>query len=78
MCFLRAVKGRTRHNRLRNEDITNELGIEPIQDELSKYRENWKTNSEHMPGERMPKRIVQYQHRGRRTVGRPWKRWNQM
>jgi hypothetical protein len=38
MSFLRAVKGCTRHDRLRNEDIRNELGIEAIKDKLSNYR----------------------------------------
>jgi hypothetical protein len=40
MRFLTAVKGCTRHDSLRNEDIRNELGVEPIQDKLSNYREN--------------------------------------
>jgi hypothetical protein len=31
-----------------------------------------------MPEEITPKQIVKYQPRGRRTVGRPWKRWNQL
>jgi hypothetical protein len=76
--FLRAAKGYTRHDQLRNEDIRIELGVEPIQDKLSNYRENWKTHLQHVPEERMPKQIVQYQPRDRRTVGRPWKRWNKM
>jgi hypothetical protein len=41
MSFLRAVKGCTRHDRLRNEDIRDELGIEAIQDNFSNNRENW-------------------------------------
>jgi hypothetical protein len=54
MRFLRAVKGCARHDRLRNEDIRNELGVEPIQDKLSNYRENWKTHLRRMPEERIP------------------------
>jgi hypothetical protein len=78
MSFLRAVKGCTGHDRLRNEDIRNELGIEPIRDKLSNYRQNWETHLERMSEERIPKQILYHQPRGRRTVGRPWKRWNQM
>jgi hypothetical protein len=44
MRFLRAVKGCTSQDRLRNEDIKNELGIEPIQDNFSNSREIWKTH----------------------------------
>jgi hypothetical protein len=54
MRFLRAVKGCARHDRLQNEDIRNELGVEPIQDKLSTYRENWKTHLKRMPEERIP------------------------
>jgi hypothetical protein len=78
MHFLRGVKGCTRHDRLRYEDIRNELGIEPIQDQLSNYRQNWETHLERMSEERIPKQIVQHQPRGRHTVGGTWKRWNQM
>jgi hypothetical protein len=78
MRFLRAVKGCIRHDRLLNEYIGNELGVQPIQDKLSTYRENWKKQLERMPEERIPKQTVQCQHRRRRTVGRPWKRRNQM
>jgi hypothetical protein len=55
MRFLRDVKGCTRQDRLRNEDIRNELGIEPIQDKLSIYRQNWETHLERMSEERIPK-----------------------
>jgi hypothetical protein len=30
--------------------------VEPIQDKLSNYRENWKTHLERMPEERYPNR----------------------
>jgi hypothetical protein len=48
MRFLRAVKGCTKHDRLQNEDIRNELGVEPIQFKLNNCRENWKTHLERM------------------------------
>jgi hypothetical protein len=40
---------------IRNEDIINELGIEPIKDKLSNYSENWKTHLERMTEERIPR-----------------------
>jgi hypothetical protein len=55
MHFLRAVKGCTRHDRLWNEDIRNEFGVEQIQDKLSNCREKWKTHLEPMPEETIPK-----------------------
>jgi hypothetical protein len=78
MRFLRAVKGCTRQDRLRNEDIRNELGIKAIKDNFSNIRENWETHLERMSEERMPKQIVQHQLSGRQTVGRTLKRWKQM
>jgi hypothetical protein len=78
MCLLRAVKGCRRHDGPRNENIRNELEVEPIQDKLSNFRENWKTYLERMPEEKVPKQVVQYQPRVRRTVGLLWKGWNQM
>jgi hypothetical protein len=45
---------------------------------LSTTNPTRKTHLERMTRERIPKQRVQYRHRGRRTLGRPWKRWNQM
>jgi hypothetical protein len=76
MRFLRAVKGCTRQDRPRNEDIRNELGVEPIQYKLSNYRENWKTHLERTPEERIPNHSINLGVGV--PVGRPCKWWNQM
>jgi hypothetical protein len=70
MCFLRAVRGCTSHDRLRNGDIRNELGIEPLRDKLLNYRQNWETHLERMPEDGIHKQILQNQPRGRHTVSR--------
>jgi hypothetical protein len=42
MKYLRTVKGCTRLDQIRNEDIRNELGISPLSEKIIEYRNKWK------------------------------------
>ena len=75
MWFLRAVKGCTRLDRIRNDDIRAELRMQPLNAKIKSYRNRWKEHVERMPARRIPKDALLYRPRGRRDVGRPWRRW---
>jgi hypothetical protein len=44
MKYLRTVKGCTRLDQIRNEDIRNELGISPLSENITEYRNKWKAH----------------------------------
>jgi hypothetical protein len=44
MKYLRTVKGCTRLDQIRNEDIRNELGISPLSQKVTEYRNKWKAH----------------------------------
>ncbi|XP_039281346.1 uncharacterized protein LOC120350716 [Nilaparvata lugens] len=76
MRFLRSVKGCTRLDLLRNEDIREELKVEPLNEEIKKYRNRWKAHIDRMPTGRIPVKALNYRPAGKRDVGRPRKRWS--
>jgi len=75
MRFLRSVTGYTRLDKIRSEDIRQELEISGIQDVRLKYKQNWNNHLERMDNSRLPKHALNYKPRGRRDRGRPRKRW---
>jgi hypothetical protein len=48
MKYLRTVKGCTRLDQIRNEDIRNELGISPLSEKTIEYRNKWKAYLQRM------------------------------
>jgi hypothetical protein len=44
MKYLRTVEGCTRLDKIRNEDIRNELGISPLSKKIIEYRNKWKAH----------------------------------
>jgi hypothetical protein len=48
MKYLRTVKGCTRVDQIRNEDIRNELGISPLSEKIIEYRNKWKAHLRRM------------------------------
>jgi hypothetical protein len=48
MRFLRSVKGYTRLDKIRNEDIRKELGVFSINDRIRRYRRDWLEHVERM------------------------------
>lgn len=75
MKFLRSVKGCTRMDRLHNESIRNELEIFSIVDKLEEHKYQWKEHLDRMDNTRLPKKINTYKPHGKRSLGRPRKRW---
>ena len=75
MRFLRAVKGCTRLDKIRNEDIRAELQVEPLLSILKKSRDNWSGHLLRMSPNRLPLQAWEYKPIGKRDVGRPRKKW---
>jgi hypothetical protein len=75
MKFLRSVKGCTRMDHVRNEEIRTELDMYAIQDKITEYRIRWSAHLQRMDNSRLSKQALLYKPRGRRDVGRPRKRW---
>jgi len=75
MRFLRSVTGYTRLDKIRSEDIRQELEISGIQDVRLKYKQNWINHLEIMDNTGLPKYALNYKPRERRDHGRPRKRW---
>jgi hypothetical protein len=46
--YLRTGKGCTRVDQIRNEDIRNELGISPLSEKITEYRNKWKAHLQGM------------------------------
>jgi len=75
MRFLRSVTGYTRLDKIRSEDIRQELEISGIQDVRLRYKQNWINHLERMDNTRLPKHVLNYKPRGKRYRGRPRKQW---
>jgi len=78
MRFLRSVTGYTGLDKIRSEDIRQELEISGIQDVRLKYKQNWINHLERTDNTRLPKYALTYKPRGRRDRGRPRKRWQRV
>jgi hypothetical protein len=75
MRFLMRTAGYTRWDHKRNEDILTELQVSQITEFIHQYRKNWKEHVDRMSCDRIPKMILKYQPKGKRNLGRPFKRW---
>ncbi|KAJ4434311.1 hypothetical protein ANN_22866 [Periplaneta americana] len=64
MKFLIGVKGCTRLDRYRNDDIRNELNLLPIIDKIKEYRIRWSNHLRRMDKERIPKQGWIINHKG--------------
>jgi len=60
-----------------NDYIHRELRITGILDKIDEYRQNWLSNLQRMPQNRIPLKSYHYRPQGRRTIGRPKKRWHE-
>ena len=78
MRFLRTVTGYTRLDKIRSEDIRQELEISGIQDVRLKNKQNWINQLERMDNTRLPNYALNYKPRGRRDRGSPRKRWQRV
>jgi hypothetical protein len=77
MKLLRPLAGYTLHDNKTNDSVRRELQTECIPDKIDEYRWNWFLHLQRMPPNRIPLKSYHYRPQGRRTVGRPKKRWRE-
>ena len=75
MRILRLIKGVTRRDRLRNDDIREELDVEPILHFVERAQLRWYGHVMRMEENRGPLKYYKWNPAGKRPVGRPRKRW---
>ena len=77
MKLLRPLEGYTLYDHKINDYIHRELQITGILDKIDEYRRNWFQQSQRMPQNRIPLKPYYYRPQGRRTIGKPKKRWTE-
>ena len=77
MKLLRPLAGYTIYDHKTNDYIRSELRITGILDKIDEYRRNWLSYLQRMPQNRIPLKSYHYRPQGRRTIGRPKKRWRE-
>ena len=77
MKLLRPLAGYTFHDHKTNDSVRRELQTECILDKIDEYRRNWLLHLQRMPLNRIPLKSYHYRPQGRRTIGRPKKRWRE-
>jgi hypothetical protein len=77
MKFMRRAEGYTKSDHKRNEDILTELKIEPMIDYVNHYQESRRSHVNRMDAGRIPKAVLRYRPEGKRSIGRPVKRWRE-
>jgi len=77
MKLLRPLAGYTLYDHKTNDSVRRELQTECILDKIEEYRCNWLLHLQRMPPKRIPLKSYHYRPQGRRTIGRPKKRWRE-
>ncbi|XP_031341011.1 uncharacterized protein LOC116169125 [Photinus pyralis] len=77
MKFLRRIKGITRYDRIRNDTIREELGVETVIQTIETQQLRWFGHLNRMDDNIPVKRIWEAKGQGRRGRGRPKRTWNQ-
>ena len=77
MKLLRPLADYTLYDNKTNDCIRRELRITGILDKIDEYRRNWLSYLQRMPQTRIPLKSYHYRPDGRRTIGRPKKRWRE-
>jgi len=77
MKLLRPLAGYTLCDHKTNDHIRRELRTTDILDKIDEYRRNWLSHWQRMPQHRIPLKAYHYRPQGRRTIGRPKKRWRE-
>jgi hypothetical protein len=73
--FLRGILGKTRRDKIRNNDIREQLKVDEIKHDMERNRLKWYGHVMRMADERIPKTMLEMKMRGRRPRGRPRTRW---
>jgi O-glycosyl hydrolase len=69
--------GYTKWDLKRNEEVLKELKVEPILDYVCRFQNDWREHVNRISRTRIPKAIMYYQTRGKRSLGCPMKRWHE-
>jgi hypothetical protein len=77
MQLLRPLAGYTLYDYKTNDSVHRELQTECILDKIYEYRRNWFLHLQKMPQNRISLKSYHYRPQGRRTIGRPKKRWRE-
>ena len=77
MKLFRPLAGYTLYDHKTNDSIRRELKITCILDKIDEYRLNWLFRLQRMPQNRIPLKSYHCRPQGRRTIGRPKKRWRE-
>ena len=77
MKLLRPLAGYTIYDHKTNDSVRRELQTECILDKIDEYRPNWFLHLQRMPPNQIPLNSYHYRPQGRRTIGRPKKRWRE-
>jgi hypothetical protein len=72
--FQKNRAGNTLVDHSRDEELLEELKVEPVDKKLRRYKSNWLRHVTSMNSNRMPKIMLYYRSNGRRCLGRPLKR----
>lgn len=74
MRFLKEVKGGIKADRIRNENIRQELGITPLLQKIQQYKIKYREHVNRMQSARIPGQIINKKIR-RRSIGMTITRW---
>jgi len=74
MNIFRRTAGDTRIDHKRNEEILEELKVEPVKENLRRYKSNWPRHVTRLNSNRMTKIMLNCRPNGRRQLGRALKR----
>jgi hypothetical protein len=77
MKFMRKTAGLTLWDHKSNEEVLNNLKVEPIFKFIQNYRANFKEHVERMDSNRIPNNLLNYRPYRKRSLGRPLKRWSE-
>jgi hypothetical protein len=77
MKLLRPLAGYALYDHKTNDSIRRELQTDNILDKLDEYRRNWLLHLQRMPQNRIPLKSFHYSPQGKKTTGRPKKRWRE-
>ena len=77
MKLLRPQKGYALYDHKTNDYIRREIRITGLLHKIDEFRQNWLSHLQRMPQNRIPLKSYHYRPQGRRTIGRPKKRWRE-
>jgi len=77
MKLLRPLTGYTLYDHKTKDYIRRELRITGVLEKIDEYRRNWSQHYQRIQQNRIPLKSYHYRPQGRRTIGRPKKRWRE-